>query len=197
MRALMSLNLHHQQQQQQQQQRLTAGSNLADTANSNAPATVLFSARLLPFRDYHLIIAICNLYLFSRKNGPRRDNGGPRTPTSLSLSLSLRANLTRTSLSIFQFSILVLGYYVSGYEKYESFDGDLIEIERDEKESYGCKDWWILLGSLFIRGGVYNFDLWISLEVLMEEVYPRNSSNRKDRWHKWILFLVLWDNGDR
>lgn len=96
MRALMSLNLHHQHQQQQQQpagkreQRLTAGSNLADTAN--APATVLFSARLLPFRDCHLIIAMCNLSLFSRKNGPRRDNGGPRTPPSVSLSFSLSSS---------------------------------------------------------------------------------------------------------
>lgn len=134
MRALMSLNLHHQHQQQQQQpagkreQRLTADSNLADTAN--APATVLFSARLLPFRDCHLIIAMCNLSLFSRKNGPRRDNGGPRTPPSVSLSfsLSLPANLT-TSLSIFQFSILVLlrGIYVNGYE--------LVVVGREEFRS--------------------------------------------------------------
>lgn len=134
MRALMSLNLHHQHQQQQQQpagkreQRLTADSNLADTAN--APATVLFSARLLPFRDCHLIIAMCNLSLFSRKNGPRRDNGGPRTPPSVSLSfsLSLPANLT-TSLSIFQFSILVLlrSIYVNGYE--------LVVVGREEFRS--------------------------------------------------------------
>lgn len=131
----MSLNLHHQHQQQQQQpagkreQRLTAGSNLADTAN--APATVLFSARLLPFRDCHLIIAMCNLSLFSRKNGPRRDNGGPRTPPSVSLSFSLSSSeFDHLSLdfSILDSDFVLLrGIYVNGYE--------LVVVEREEFRS--------------------------------------------------------------
>ena len=54
----------------------------SQTAKSNALAHMrhrsLFCTPAAPSRDYHLIIAICNLSggSFSRKNGPR-DNGGP------------------------------------------------------------------------------------------------------------------------
>lgn len=78
----------------QQQQRRRAGSSsnaraageLADRkeqragsrSRARAPHRSLFCTPAAPSRDYHLIIAICNLPggSFSRKNGPR-DNGGP------------------------------------------------------------------------------------------------------------------------
>lgn len=119
MRALMSLNLHHQQQQQQpagkREQRLTAGSKTRGHRKQQRRRPPPFSF-LRAFCRFEIATLLSRhvISLFSHERTGHDGTMGPLARQHLSLSLS-SSEFDHFSLSIFQFSILVLDYR-SGYE---------------------------------------------------------------------------------